>query len=44
MLLPESHDAGNHKSTLGHLAILTGGAVFTDELDIKLERRLTRLY
>ncbi|KAJ8521656.1 hypothetical protein ONZ45_g1681 [Pleurotus djamor] len=28
----------NRKSILGDLAILTGGTVFTDELDIKLER------
>ncbi|KAI0051272.1 chaperonin GroL [Auriscalpium vulgare] len=28
----------NRKSVLGDLAILTGGTVFTDELDIKLER------
>ncbi|EJD33734.1 GroEL apical domain-like protein [Auricularia subglabra TFB-10046 SS5] len=28
----------NRKSILGDLAILTGGNVFTDELDIKLER------
>ncbi len=27
----------NRKSILGDLAILTGGSVFTDELDIKLE-------
>ena len=27
----------NRKSILGDLAILTGGTVFTDELDIKLE-------
>ncbi|KAH9478385.1 chaperonin [Psilocybe cubensis] len=28
----------NRKSILGDLAILTGGTVFTDELDVKLER------
>ena len=28
----------NRKSILGDIAILTGGTVFTDELDIKLER------
>jgi hypothetical protein len=28
----------NRKSILGDLAILTGGTMFTDELDIKLER------
>lgn len=28
----------NRKSILGDLAILTGGTVFTDELDLKLER------
>lgn len=28
----------NRKSILGDLAILTGGTVFTDELDIKLEK------
>jgi hypothetical protein len=28
----------NRKSILGNLAILTGGTLFTDELDIKLER------
>jgi len=28
----------NRKSILGYLAILTGGTVFTDELDIKLEK------
>ena len=30
--------SGNRKSILGDLAILTGGTVFTGELDIKLER------
>jgi len=29
---------GNRKSMLGDLVILTGGTVYTDELDIKLER------
>lgn len=29
---------GNRKSILGDLAILTSGTVFTDELDVKLER------
>lgn len=33
----------NRKSILGDLAILTGGTVFTDELDIKLERATTDL-
>jgi chaperonin GroEL len=33
----------NRKSVLGDLAILTGGTVFTDELDIKLERATTDL-
>lgn len=28
----------NRKSILGDLAILTGGTVFTDEIDMKLER------
>ena len=28
----------NRKSILGDLAILTGGQVFTDELDVKLEQ------
>jgi chaperonin GroEL len=32
------HPTANHKSVLGDLEILTGGTVFTDELDIKLER------
>ncbi|KAF5381320.1 hypothetical protein D9615_008438 [Tricholomella constricta] len=33
----------NRKSILGDLAILTGGTVFTDELDIKLERATSDL-
>jgi chaperonin GroEL len=33
----------NHKSVLGDLAILTGGTVFTDELDIKLEHAILDL-
>ena len=33
----------NRKSILGDLAILTGGTVFTDELDIKLERATVEL-
>ncbi len=33
----------NRKSILGDLAILTGGTVFTDELDIKLERATPEL-
>jgi chaperonin GroEL len=33
----------NRKSILGDLAILTGGTVFTDELDIKLERATPNL-
>ncbi|TDL19285.1 chaperonin GroL [Rickenella mellea] len=33
----------NRKSVLGDLAILTGGTVFTDELDIKLERATSDL-
>ena len=33
----------NRKSILGDLAILTGGTVFTDELDIKLERATVSL-
>jgi chaperonin GroEL len=33
----------NRKSILGDLTILTGGTVFTDELDIKLERATTDL-
>lgn len=31
----------NRKSILGDLAILTGGTVFTDEIDIKLDRATT---
>lgn len=34
----------NRKSILGDLAILTGGTVFTDELDIKLERATADLF
>jgi chaperonin GroEL len=34
----------NRKSILGDLAILTGGTVFTDELDIKLERATPELF
>jgi len=33
----------NRKSTLGDLSILTGGTMFTDELDLKLERATTDL-
>ncbi|CAJ0649924.1 10499_t:CDS:2, partial [Entrophospora sp. SA101] len=34
----------NRKSILGDLAILTGGTVFSDELDIKLERATPDLF
>merc|ERR1712071_180930 len=34
----------NRKSILGDLAILTGGQVFTEELDIKLERATIDLF
>jgi len=34
----------NRKNVLGDLAILTGGTVFSDELDIKLERATPDLY
>jgi chaperonin GroEL len=34
----------NRKSILGDLAILTGGTVFSDELDIKLERATADLF
>jgi len=34
----------NRKSILGDIAILTGGTVFTDELDVKLERATPDLF
>jgi len=34
----------NRKSILGDLAVLTGGQVFTEELDIKLERATVELF
>ena len=34
----------NRKSILGDIAILTGGTVFTDELDVKLERATPELF
>jgi chaperonin GroEL (HSP60 family) len=34
----------NRKSILGDLAMLTGGTVFSDELDIKLERATPDLF
>jgi len=34
----------NRKSILGDLAILTGGTVFTDELDVKLEKATPDLF
>lgn len=34
----------NRKSILGDIAILTGGTVFTDELDVKLDRATPELF